>query len=514
MESWEKQDKFIRVAYLVSVILRFLLPCFLQNGYVYPDEFFQSTEVMARDILQINSTITWEWNQAFPVRSPVSAFLTSGIPFLMLKFLSKFVDISPFMLLVFPRIYMTLISLLSFDIVVYSISRRLTLNASHGLFVVSTSYVTHVFATRTFSNTMETALFGIILMLFTPPENKWFSGSSKNWSQHAHMPTYRCILIGSLTSLGIFCRQTFLVFALVPYIGYLFGQLKVKRMYIFKIAEQTIFMALAFFITTMAFVLLDSWYYGYLQHGKIVLTIWNFMKYNSLHSHVHGVHPFLTHFLVNLPLLFGPMSALFYSKLGSLLLGRFCSSNHIETKGQDGKDIKKQYKVFFILCIFVPILILSFIPHQEPRFIMPVLLPLVLLFASKVICSPILLMSWCIWYVIGYIFFGVLHQGGVIPSLFHLHQVIHEKVQNSTELYCHHVVYFHTYMPPPHLLAWPCKASINGHKLYIHDLAGRSQESFYQVISKIKSEYCIKNRNMVSLDHKNLQFKHVSFCNF
>ena len=497
---WYEKDGSLRIFYFMLVALRFLFPCVVQNGYLYPDEFFQSSEIMARDILQINSTVTWEWNETFPVRSPISAFLTSGIPFWVLKLLSKFVHFPPYAILIFPRIYMTLMSLLSFDIPVYIISQRLKLKPFYCLFLLSTSYVTHVFATRPFSNTLETGVLGILLVLLTYPEKQQLStSSSRDMPEVNHMPIYKCIIIGSFTSLGVFCRQTFLVFALVPYLGYLVGQLK-RQAQMLQIVGRTMFMAIGFLIATLIFVLLDSWYFGYLQHANILLTPWNFIKYNLLQSQNHGYHPFFTHFLVNIPLLFGPLAFLFYFKLTSLLLCRFCGSNQFKTKNQADMENKKQYKLFLMLCIFVPVLILSFIPHQEPRFIMPVLLPMVLLFSSEVVDlkhSSIIFISWSIWNVIGYIFFGILHQGGVVSSLLHLNKVINQKVESSTQLYCHHVVYFHTYMPPTHLLAWPNNVSLNGHKLYVHDLAGSSQELFDQTMSKLKTDYCVENTNMV-----------------
>ena len=500
--SWYEDDGSLRTVYFVLVIVRFLFPCFVQNGYLYPDEFFQSSEIMARDILQINSTVTWEWNEAFPVRSPVSAFLTSGIPFLVLRLLSRFVHVSPNSFLIFSRIYITLISLLSLDIPVYTISQRLKLKPFHCLLVLSTSYVTHVFATRLFSNTLETCIFGIILVLLTHPENKQLSTSSaKNIPEVNYMPIYKCVLIGCLTSLGVFCRQTFLVFALVPYLGYLIGEIR-RQTYLGQIVGRTMFMAIGFLNTTVIFVLLDSWYFGYLKHGKIVFTPWNFLKYNSLQSHSHGHHPFFTHFLVNIPLLFGPVAFLFYLKLASLLLCGFYGSNQLETENQVDEDNSKSHQIFLMLCVFVPVLILSFVPHQEPRFIIPVLLPMVLLFSSEVVnskYSSTIFMSWSVWNVIGCLFFGILHQGGVVPSLLHLHKIINEKVESSSEPYCHHVVYLHTYMPPTHLLAWPNNVSFNGHKLYIHDLAGSSQELFDQTMSKLKTDYCGKNTNMVRI---------------
>ena len=501
IRRWHEEDEWLRAAYFVLVILRFIWPCFLQNGYLYPDEFFQSSEIMARDIFQINSTVTWEWNKEFPVRSPVSAFLTSGIPFLFMKILSKYINLSPYLLLIFPRIFMTLFSLLSFDFPLYIISRRLKLKPFYSLFVLATSYVTNVFATRPFSNTLETGIFGILLALFINPDYNSPSDSSKNVGKANHLTKYKCILIGSLTSLGFFCRQTFLLFALVPYLAYFICEMKSQKQHLLQIMAKVMFMAFGFFITSVGFITLDSWYFGHLQHGKIVLTSWNFIKYNSLQSHTHGHHPFFIHFLVNMPLLFGPMAFLFYTKLGSLLC-KFCGLSQIETDNQLKAKNHLKYNSFLILCILVPVLILSLIPHQEPRFIMPVILPLVLLFCSKVVGSnyfPTIMMSWFIWNIIGCIFFGVLHQAGIVPSMLHLQRVINNNVQSLQEPYCHHVVYFHTYMPPGHLLAWPINVSIDGHKLFIHDLAGSSIEIFDQQMSQLKSSYCAKNRNMVRI---------------
>ena len=498
MTNWYERDGCQRIAYFVLIPLRVLLPSFVQNGYLYPDEFFQSSEIMAKDIFRINSTVTWEWNKEFPVRSPISAFLTSGIPFLILSLLSRFVDISPYLLLIFPRIHMTLVSFMSFDIPVYVISQRLNLKPFNCLLVLSTSYVTHVFATRPFSNTLETGIFGILLMLLINPGKKQFSVNDKD--KYYEMPSYICILVGSLTSLGFFCRQTFLVFALVPYFGFLIDQVKRQQHYVVKTVAKLISMALGFLITSMVFILLDSWYFGYLEEGNFVLTPMNFIQYNAFQSHAHGYHPFFTHFLVNIPLLFGPMAFLLYFELGTLLW-KFGGGSQNEQTGNH-VSLKNFYKALLVLSIFLPIFILSLVPHQEPRFIMPVLVPMVLLFSSKIAgskTSSSLLLSWSIWNVIGCIFFGILHQAGIVPSLYFLHKSINEKVHVLTESYCHHVVYFHTYMPPTHLLAWPNDVQINKHKLYIHDLGGSSREAFNQTMSKLKSDYCIEDKNMVRI---------------
>lgn len=47
------------------------------------------------------------------------------------------------------------------------------------------------------------------------------------------------------------------------------------------------------------------------------------------------------------------------------------------------------------------------------------------------------------------LFFGVLHQGGVVPSLFYLH----DQISVMGPLQGAHIIYWKTYMPPRHLLA-------------------------------------------------------------
>ena len=49
-------------------------------GYIHPDEYFQSAEIMARDTLQLKSRITWEWNTTEPTSKEYSfSFFISWI---------------------------------------------------------------------------------------------------------------------------------------------------------------------------------------------------------------------------------------------------------------------------------------------------------------------------------------------------------------------------------------------------------------------------------------------------
>lgn len=102
----------------------------------------------------------------------------------------------------------------------------------------------------------------------------------------------------------------------------------------------------------------------------------------------------------------------------------------------------------------VPIALLSIFPHQEPRFIIPVTLPLVFLHSQKIrnikelkpVCDKqvkghrvfvknIISQGYkdkilTIWYLINMIsvvIYGFVHQAGVYPLMGHFSQVIKEK---------------------------------------------------------------------------------------
>ena len=511
-QSWYENEKCLRSAYFIVILVRFFWTLLPQTGYLYPDEFFQSPEIMAKHFFSINTTTTWEWNERYPVRSPVSAFLSSGAPFSILKALwnIRLLKLNSYFLLVFPRIYMTVLSLLSVDIPVYILAKKLNLQPFSNLFVLSTSYVTQVLGTRPFSNVLETGILGILLVILIAPIKQQFSATERELMDK-NTSNSPFLLAGGLTALGFFCRQTFLVFALTPYAGYFIIQLMkqentTKPEKTLQVIIRLVLVAFGFFSVSLVIVLVDSWYFGYLQRKSIVFTPWNFITYNTMQAHKHGHHPVFTHFLVNIPLLFGPITLLWYSKLASLLSWKKLLLQGIDNGEPDHPtDNKldldyKNYQLVLVLSAFVPVLLLSFIPHQEPRFIMPVLIPFILLFSHKIVGpkhSPIFLLSWCVWNFIGCLFFGVLHQGGVVPSLIHLETIINNNVMASSVPYCHHLVFFHTYMPPTHLLAWPNEISTTGHRLYIHDLAGNSEEFLHQTISKLKEDYCDKNQSMV-----------------
>jgi phosphatidylinositol glycan class Z len=61
---------------------------------------------------------------------------------------------------------------------------------------------------------------------------------------------------------------------------------------------------------------------------------------------------------------------------------------------------------------------LSLVPHQEARFLSPLLVPIVFMFCWNEAPTPV--SFWFIWIVFNVLttyVFGIIHQGGLIPTL-------------------------------------------------------------------------------------------------
>ncbi|KAF7283800.1 hypothetical protein GWI33_022840 [Rhynchophorus ferrugineus] len=233
--------------------LRIFLIFLPQNGYIHPDEYFQSVDVLAAKIFGVEHSPAWEFNTTFPIRGMTIPYFTTGMCFFFLR------DINDLAM------------------------EYLSLN------VVSPYF-----------------LLGLLLFQFS--------------------------------------------------FGFT-GELAQKEY---------------------------SFYYGYLTWGEIgmldvsidnfVVTPLNFLKYNVLSTNLekHGLHPRYLHFLINVPLLFNILGALALFKIGEyyylIIQGKLNLLPSV-----------KSIKMVMIMSFISPILMLSVFPHQEPRFIIPVILPLVYL---------------------------------------------------------------------------------------------------------------------------------------
>lgn len=133
----------------------------------------------------------------------------------------------------------------------------------------------------------------------------------------------------------------------------------------------------------------------------------------SLTDH-HGIHPRVTHGLINMFLLFGPLTIVLYYQTLREFMGYLLRTNKNDQCIQTDTSIRQ----FLIGCIYTSLAALSWFPHQEPRFILPIIVPLLILFGSHFFGSNYNirnLMIWILFNVLGIIFFGFMHQGKVIP---------------------------------------------------------------------------------------------------
>lgn len=113
---------------------------------------------------------------------------------------------------------------------------------------------------------------------------------------------------------------------------------------------------------------------------------------------------------VNLPMLFGPLALVAYGST----MRRICHGA-ITTPNDTGCSVAKlicQWTIVFGL------ILLSCAPHQEPRFLLPLIVPLLYLYGREAVGgSRSLLTLWIVFNLACYIFFGWLHQGGLMQLL-------------------------------------------------------------------------------------------------
>ncbi|KAE8603726.1 hypothetical protein XENTR_v10014448 [Xenopus tropicalis] len=474
-----------------------LLP---QKGYIHPDEFFQSPEIMAGDFLDLETNRPWEFLPTFPCRTILIPLLTSGAAFWIIGVLlpmgAERALSHSYTLLVLPRVFITILSFL-LDYSIYHIAPAWGSDRWKAMILLSASYVTLVFYTRTTSNAVEGILFASILLLTSPSSH----GSP------SHCKGKSRLLIGIVLAAGLFNRPTFLGFAFMPV--FFWAGKHSNCQFSFRTALSNILHLLpSFVITASIFIAADTLYYrGYHPYSlygtqafskhileNIVLTPLNFLRYNLSPDNLaqHGTHPPVTHLVVNGVMLFGflHVSAVYF---GYKIIKWFIYTSLYRNKSKHddcNKSLTKQTISLFTF-YFVPLLLLSLFNHQEPRFLIPLLLPLVLLStqygrSTGMTCGIVL------FNILGSFFFGSLHQAGLVPSLAHMQQMLQSDYPTNNATAHYTILFTHTYMPPKHLLYLP-----NGQNLVsIIDLAGFDKDQLCPKLNEIKRD----------LLHRNIQF--------
>ena len=416
-------------------------------------------------VLGLPNKLTWEWTSENPVRSVIHPILSSAIPFQLYKWWNTYfgflTSVSPKEVLIVPRIWMGATSLLV-DYLVFKFTYNLSGKKSTAWLascIFASSYTTWVFMTRTFSNSTETLFFAALLYLTFP---KASGLTSKNDVPMGDLKFFwKNVLISLLVVSGFFIRTSFVVFAFTPLCVWVF--LNNKSFDIYEIFLKVFLLGSTALLWLTTLILADTLYHNpaYIPNlvdayrsnvnltrslTNLTLTPLNNIMYNtdSKNLQLHGLHPSWTHFVVNFPLLFGPLALVLTHRLVKRL--------------RNGVADTKLLQFCLVCSLIVPLLLLSFIPHQEPRFILPLVVPLCAI-AALVYKDPskhkLLAGAWFVFNIILFFFYGIFHQGGVVPSCGGVNLVIKQhRNPYSTQLprNCNLTfIYYHTYTPPPHL---------------------------------------------------------------
>ncbi|CAF0805806.1 unnamed protein product [Rotaria sordida] len=533
--------------YSIGVIVRILWTLiFSQKGYIHPDEFFQGPEIVFDDIFRTNLTRTHEFNSKAPLRSVAILYLLYGLPVSILSWLSSIFHWSsiPFHLkLVFPRSTILLLSLCT-DILFYRMIKLSYPNLNSKQYGIIMNYygiahVTLVFFTRTLSNSFEAFLFlaliyfvniniSLLLSIIIDSSNELRSHNDSNQNivqskyQSIHINFHIILtssLIGLICALGIFNRPTFPAFAIVPII-YWFTNIVplLNHSFHYQLLLSRIigFIIGTFIITSCLLIFFDSYYYnnGFsfimdLKNHLIICPL-NFILYNTDSNNLdqHGLHPCWLHFIVNAIILYGPLHlcivlwSLFHilniKQYGQSMIDRILKVFH---KKSITTRQSEQSTSQFLLCLYlVPFFPLSTFPHQEPRFLLPLIFPLILFIVPLLIIQNLHTYMFRVWFAFNIfitIIYGHLHQGGLLPALQYIHDcpiLSSNGISIVNDMNKKFLITYHTYMPPGYLVTSMSKSEYEQKlQTIIIDLKGGKHEELDLTIEHLFNEYPMSN---------------------
>lgn len=411
--------------YAALLLLRFYVAV-RSPAYIHPDEYFQSAEPVLSDWLDIETVRTWEFDPAYPCRSMASLRLFN-LPLLALVWGYKHCGSSPPAALLFLTQRLTAFCYsLIIDACVPSL---VTFKSRRGQMltriILASNGAILAFSTRPFSNAIEAALLTLCLRCGHAIYQR-----AREWSQARRSESKTVLegwsalssLLGLFLSLGVFSRFTFALFALPLGLQYLYLAWDMSAAPAQRSGQQGAPLwrpiralllcsdAINGFLTgTLAHVFHDTLYYRSLLQAeeridtssaaKLVASLvkrcryppvvapLNALAYNLEADNLaqHGLHPRWLHALVNAPMILG-----IAGWLGCLAL----AYRWVDTGGADiarpsarrhstAPDTRASSEQTLLLAtILVPLALLSVQPHQEPRFLLPLVVPMAPLVAS------------------------------------------------------------------------------------------------------------------------------------
>ncbi|XP_058836056.1 GPI mannosyltransferase 4 isoform X2 [Topomyia yanbarensis] len=410
-----------------------------------------------------------------------------------------------YVILVFPRLLMVILSFVN-DWSLRKICAAYGLQSQFRLLTLASSYVLLVYSTRTFTNSVEMAICSMLLYIVSDCmihsntviyqreflEEKYLKARNyvekvKLYKLKMSLPSHslnKCVLMATLCVAGVFNRPTFFLFGTPLVFHWLLRGMGTKMVSFADFNVRIVVFVLSSVPALVFFIVVDSLYYGYLTPAELeqldvgidnfVVTPLNFIRYNinPENTKQHGVHPYYLHLLVNIPILFNVLGVIAVLSF-AVMVYRF-ASNELTNLPR-----AQSFVGLMLSAIFFPIFMLSFINHQEPRFLLPITLPLILLHAPKLktgVCSsyPFKVRSYLrdflynyvlstrassrylfqVWYSVNLaltLFYGFIHQGGVYQLAAHLSRQMDIR-STATHI---HLVTSHIYSMPQCFLDIP-----------------------------------------------------------
>lgn len=423
-----------RLLILAAIVLRTWLS--VSPSYIHPDEHFQGPESLADVVFGWATKKSWEFSGEAPARSYFVAWTIYGLPMTFIQTMFGATKVNPTLVLYSLRLLFNLGSWILSDMAL----DRLTMSKNHkfaALFFYSTSYVSWTYQSHTFSNSVETVLLLWCLVIIHEFQTKRLYLFARHTDS---------VLLGSLVAFGLFNRVTFPAFLIIPglrllvwYIRYPLAFLTLSASFLFTslvaIYFDTIWVLVAANYDESVSILIQLFeaINNLGSDTPLVVAPLNNLIYNidSANLALHGIHSRLQHLLVNLPQLLGPALAL-------LISTKYITSIPLQSA-------------------ISGLVILSFVQHQEVRFLIPII-PLLcccldfdLLKKRKLLYSAFF-MAWISFNIVMGLLMGLLHQGGISPTQVHISQM----VDSSQSLAQNNIfLWWKTYSPPIWLLGKP-----------------------------------------------------------
>lgn len=496
------------ISWVVYIILLFfrVIVCPFQIGYVHPDEFFQGGQEL---FFGCPPTIPWEFEPINALRSIIPPTFMTWFPLqiydwlrtLLLMIIPGFADrngmaivgmgsFSGMEVLIIPRIFCSMLSILIVDWSVWSIYST-TINTSTitsitikntkenrsnnntrgseeycgvpiAVLLLASAWPTMVMLTRPFSNSMESFILALLMATVIT-----------NSRSRSNIDIFFCLKIGTICAVGIFTRFTFVFFAFPILLFLLYGMIQKFGLRKTILWRKLSWMIIFFAFTSLGIVLIDTQFYSsrtsdddenqqisLFNFSSLVLTPLNALTYNSKISNLkeHGIHPRWTHAVVNMMIMFGPLTLTAYLSIPATVRNATGGSTTVTSDTgtfdrRKSKTIieKTEISMIYQTMIVLSLGFLSIAPHQEPRFLLPLIIPLVLLGEKCINRFPTIgTFVWILFNMILFVLFGVLHQGGVSQSLL--------SVGSTAIIQPHQIqptptswIYWRTYMPPTFL---------------------------------------------------------------